>query len=68
VDLSIDGVVSAKTSVYTSETGSHKALVPTMTVVNPAAGSHLVTITAALGSLTDTNDSFSYSFIELPPT
>jgi hypothetical protein len=52
---------------FTNETGSHKAFTASFLVVSGlAAGSHTVLLTLISPTVTDFNDFFSLSTLELP--
>ena len=63
--VKLDSMVIGSAKVVTAEASSHKTLVPTVLLAQPAAGMHTLALTAATGTNTDFNDSFNVSVIEL---
>lgn len=65
--VKLDSVTIGSAKVVTAETYSHKNLIPTVLLAQPAAGTHTLTVAAAAGTLTDYNDLFNVTVIELGP-
>jgi hypothetical protein len=67
INLALDGQVKGTTRCCTNEKESHKAFTTNILVVpNIAAGAHTITLTPLPGTLTDVNDWFNISVLELP--
>lgn len=66
LDVAVDGTAVGGLDTYTNEAGSHKAFVSRMLPVTLFAGTHTVSLTARGSTLSDVNDRFEVSFIELP--
>jgi hypothetical protein len=65
-NLLIDGTVVTAAKVFTNESTSHRALVPSSLVIRLAAGTHTVAIaTATPQTKIDTNDLFTLTLTEL---
>lgn len=67
VALQLDSVTLGSMKVTTTEISSHKQMVPTVLLAQPAAGTHTVKLTAATGTTTDFNDRFNVTAVELGP-
>jgi hypothetical protein len=64
--VSLDGTGLGTLFTYTNEAGSHKAFPAQSFVVQRPAGSHTVSFAAVAGTLTDGNDPFYVTVLELP--
>jgi hypothetical protein len=65
MNLIIDGGYYDTARVFTNETNSHKALVPSMNMVTLPAGTHQVSVQLTSGTA-DGSDEFHYAILELP--
>jgi hypothetical protein len=65
--VKLDSVTIGSAKAVTAESLSHKMLVPTVLLAQPAAGTHTLTVAAAAGTNTDGNDTFNVTVIELGP-
>jgi hypothetical protein len=64
VQLALDGNVVGSAAVFANEPGSHKALISPLSIVTLSSpGTHSVMLTAAGGTATDANDSFTVTII-----
>jgi hypothetical protein len=67
VQVKLDGASIGSAKVVTAEAASHKQVVPTVILAQPAAGMHTLTLSAATGTVTDFNDFFNVTMIDLGP-
>jgi len=67
MNLQIDGVIVSNTRSFTNEPNSHKAFTTNIHVQsNIAAGTHSIGLAPLAGTVTDLNDFFSVTVLELP--
>lgn len=67
MDVQIDGKSYGEARVVTNEANSHKAFVGNpLVVAGVKAGSHTLTLAALANTITDLNDYFSVTILELP--
>jgi hypothetical protein len=65
--LQIDGREAASANCCTNENESHKAFTGnTLVQANVAAGNHTINLVAIPNTVTDVNDFFSVTVLELP--
>jgi hypothetical protein len=67
VPVQLDSVTIGSLKVMTAESASHKTLVPTVLLAQPSVGMHTLTLATATGTVTDYNDRFNVTVIELGP-
>jgi len=65
MELAVDGAPYVTARVFSNETSSHKALVPSMNIITIPAGTHQISIQVGAGTV-DSNDEFHYMVLELP--
>jgi hypothetical protein len=67
MNLQLDGAVVSTTRVWTNESASHKAFTTNIHVqANVAAGNHTITLAVIQDTITDVNDWFNVTVLELP--
>jgi hypothetical protein len=66
VTVQFDGAMVGQLTAYTNEINSHKSLpARAITIPTPAAGAHTIGLLATTPTVTDTNDFFNVTVIEL---
>jgi len=67
MSVSLDGVTIGSASSYTNELASHKAFSSSAIVVNGVAkGAHTITLLPLIGTLTNADDFFNVTVMEIP--
>lgn len=66
MSVKVDGVVRGFSRGYTNEPGSHKTFVPVLLVEGIPAGSHTLTLEPIGVTLSDGNDFYNVTIVEMP--
>jgi hypothetical protein len=67
VAVQLDGASLGELKMYANEAFSHKALPPRSFLANVAAGMHTLTLSTGAATVTDVNDVFNATVLELDP-
>lgn len=66
MSIKVDGAVKAQARGFSNEVGSHKTFVPVQLVLALAAGQHTLLLEALPGTLSDGNDFYNVTAVEMP--
>lgn len=66
MSIKVDGAERAKARAFSNEAASHKTFVPVQLVLALDAGEHKVLLEALPGTLTDHNDFYNVTAVEMP--
>lgn len=66
MSVKVDNVVRGNSRAFTNEPSSHKSFVPVLLVEGIAAGAHTLTLEALPPTISDSNDFFNVTIVEMP--